>query len=49
MLYVADGRDRAAIDGYFEAVGEEGCALIEMVAWTCGRPTSGRCESTPRR
>ena len=32
MLYVADGRDRAAIDGYFEAVGEEGCVLIEMVA-----------------
>ena len=32
VLYVADGRDRAAIDGYFEAVGEEGCALIEMVA-----------------
>jgi len=32
VLYVADGRDRAAIDGYFEAVGEAGCALIEMVA-----------------
>ena len=32
VLYVADGRDRAAIDGYFEAVGEEGCALIAMVA-----------------
>ena len=32
VLYVADGRNRAAIDGYFQAVGEEGCALIEMVA-----------------
>ena len=29
---MADGRDRAAIDGYFEAVGEEGCALFAMVA-----------------
>ena len=29
---MADGRNRAAIDGYFEAVGEEGCALITMVA-----------------
>ena len=49
VLYVADGRDRAAIDGYFEAVGEEGCTLIEMVAMDMWRPTSGRCESTPRR
>ena len=49
VLYVADGRNRAAIDGYFQAVGEEGCALITMWRWTCGRPTSGRCRSTPRR
>ena len=32
VLYVADGRDRAALDGYFAAVGEAGCAQIEMVA-----------------
>ena len=32
VLYVADGRDRAALDGYFDAVGEAGCAQIEMVA-----------------
>ena len=25
VLYVADGRSRAALDGYFEAVGEAGC------------------------
>ena len=28
VLYVADGRDRAALDGYFDAVGEAGCAQI---------------------
>ena len=32
VLYVANGRDRAALDGYFDAVGEAGCAQIEMVA-----------------
>ena len=32
VLYVADGRDRAALDGYFAAVGAAGCAQIEMVA-----------------
>ena len=32
MLYVADGRERAAIDGYFEAVGEQGCARTALVA-----------------
>ena len=32
VLYVADGRDCAVIDGYFEAVGEEGCARVAMVA-----------------
>ena len=32
VLYVADGRDRAALDGYFAAVGEAGCAQIAMVA-----------------
>ena len=32
VLYVADGRTRAALDGYFEAVGEAGCGRIEMVA-----------------
>ena len=32
VLYVADGRDRAVLDGYFDAVGAAGCAQIEMVA-----------------
>ena len=32
VLHVADGRDRAALDGYFDAVGEAGCAQIAMVA-----------------
>ena len=32
MLYVADGRDGAALDGYVDAVGEAGCEHIEMVA-----------------
>ncbi len=32
VLYVADGRTRAALDGYFEAVGEAGCGRIQMVA-----------------
>ena len=32
VLYVADGRSRAALDGYFEAVGEAGCRRTQMVA-----------------
>ena len=32
VLYVADGRSRAALDGYFDAVGGAGCAQIQMVA-----------------
>ena len=32
VLYVADGRDRASLDGYFDALGEAGCAQIAMVA-----------------
>ena len=32
VLYVADGRDGAALDGYVDAVGEAGCEHIEMVA-----------------
>ena len=32
LAEVTDGRDRAALDGYFAAVGEAGCAQIEMVA-----------------
>ena len=32
VLYVADGRDRTGIDGYFAAAGEEGCAPIGLVA-----------------
>ena len=32
VLYVADGRARAALDGYFEAVGEAGCRRVQMVA-----------------
>ena len=32
MLYVADGRWRAALDGYFDAVGEAGCTQIQTVA-----------------
>lgn len=31
VLYV-NGRDRAVLDGYFDSVGEAGCARIEMVA-----------------
>ncbi len=31
VLYVAE-RSRAALDGYFEAVGEAGCGRIQMVA-----------------
>ena len=32
VLYVADGRAAAALDGYFDAVGEAGCGRIQMVA-----------------
>ena len=32
VLYVADGRDHGALDGYFKDVGAAGCALIAMVA-----------------
>ena len=32
VLYVADGRSRVALDGYFEAVGEAGCRRTQMVA-----------------
>ena len=32
VLYVADGRSRAALDGYFDAVGDAACAQIQMVA-----------------
>ena len=32
VLYVADGRDTAALDGFFEALGAVGCARIERVA-----------------
>ena len=32
VLYVADGRDGAALDDYVDAVGEAGCEQIEMVA-----------------
>lgn len=32
VLYVADGRDTAALDGFFEALGAAGCARIERVA-----------------
>ncbi len=32
VTHVADGRGRAAIDGYFEELGETGCAGIEQVA-----------------
>ena len=32
VLYVADGRDTEALDGFFEALGAEGCARVERVA-----------------
>ena len=32
VLYVADGRSRAVLDGYFDAVGDAGCGRIQMVA-----------------
>ena len=32
VLYVADGRDTEALDGFFEALGAVGCARIERVA-----------------
>ena len=32
VLYVADGRSGAALDGYFEAVGEAGCGQVRLVA-----------------
>ena len=32
VLYVADGRAGAALNGYFDAVGEAGCERIQMVA-----------------
>ena len=32
VLYVADRRAGAALDGYFDAVGEAGCAEVKMVA-----------------
>ncbi|MDD9858065.1 MAG: transposase [Gammaproteobacteria bacterium] len=31
VLYVADGRERGALDGYFRELGEAGCARIERV------------------
>ena len=31
VLYVADGRAGAALDGYFDALGEAGCGRIQMV------------------
>ena len=32
VLYVADGRSRAALDGYFDAAGDAGCGRTQMVA-----------------
>jgi len=32
VLYVADRRDQAALDGYFRELGEAGCAQLEQVA-----------------
>ena len=32
VLHVADGRDRAALDGYFHTLGEAACAEVEVVA-----------------
>ncbi len=49
VLYVADGRTRAALDGYFAAVGEAGAGGSGWWRWTCGQPTSGPCASTRRR
>ena len=49
MLYVADGRTRAALDGYFEAVGEAGCGRIQMVAMDMWPAYIGSCASTRRR
>ena len=32
VLYVADGRAAAGLDGYLDAVGEAGCGRVQMVA-----------------
>jgi transposase len=32
VLHVADGRTQGALDGFYELLGEEGCAAIEAVA-----------------
>ena len=32
VLYVADGRSRVALDGYFDAAGDAGCGRTQMVA-----------------
>lgn len=41
VLYVADGRDTEALDGFFEALGAVGCARIERVAMGSGVPAFG--------
>ena len=48
-MYVADGRDRASLDGYFDALGEAGCAQIAMVAMDMWPSTSSTWRSTQAR
>ncbi len=38
VLYVADGRGQAALDGFFEELGSAGCARIRQVAMDMARP-----------
>ena len=49
VLYVADGRSRAALDGYFDAVGGAGRAQIQKLAMDMWPALSGRCATTRRR
>ena len=38
VLYVADGRDQRALDGFFEELGSEGCARLRRVAMDMAQP-----------
>jgi transposase len=38
VLHVADRRDQAALDGFYEQLGPEGCAAIEAVAMDMWKP-----------
>ena len=38
VLYVADGRDQTALDGFFEELGSEGCARIQQAAMDMAQP-----------